>query len=468
MNINDSSKICYLIILLNIVNSVAQKNVVPLVTEESTQDSYISIARVEKGDKVGYVNGWGEEILPVEFDEGSFQYFENRIRVRQGENWYIYDVEGNLLLDLKDKYKFVGYSGDDLFFVTNTVTRQKSNYYFHYQFNYDELKFIDLSGQEKVSIKHGLRLYTDYPTTLRLDNGLLKLEVSACKSCANKLIGFVNKKGEIVVDPIFHPADTKYLYNEGLLFVAKDGTSKYKALHGFIDEGGNWVIDPTYRYRASSYFVDGAAIVDSTVIKNDPFNKSTMSNTFLINHQGERVFARDVHIMRNIGIVDSIVVVEKYFGEQLKFALAKTDGTFNTDFKYDNIISFHGHGHYLASIGEEQWYLDKNGNRVNHDLKPFEGKDEEVYTAFSRPSNYKDGLAIIYGKEKQTSVVDMEGSVIKTFDDKYPSFEGGLIIITVQDPNNTNEWIKQYYDRNGKLIVFKEYDKIFDFQFLKL
>lgn len=354
----------------------------------SATEQYISIVRVEKDDKVGYVNGWGEEILPVEFDEGSFHFYENRITVRKGENWYIYDVQGNLLLNLEDRYKFVGISGDDLFFVSNKLTREKSNYYYFYRFDdLDELRFIDLSGEEKVVVRHGLDLSQDFPTYL-------------------------------------------------------------------------WLSD--------SRFVDGAAIVDSTIIPNDPTNKSTLSNTFLINHRGERVFPRDVHIMRNTTIEDSTVIVEKYFGEQLKFALAKTDGTFLTDFTFDFIHTFYGRGYYSAEVGNTHLYLDKNGKPVHAELTSSEGRDDLPFSSFSRPSHYTDGLAFLYYEDKRIDVIDMESHVILSFSDRSLGIEGGIIKVWPVAPSPPEGPMFQYYDRKGRLLEFKEYDKVFEFRYLRL
>ena len=117
---------------------------------DSLNHQYISIARVEHDGKIGYINGKGEEVLPVEFDEGSYghQLAENTITVRKGKNWLIYDVEGKLILDLKDKYKYVGIAGDDLLFVSENGIHIWNEDSTAYSYDFEELSFIDLSGKE--------------------------------------------------------------------------------------------------------------------------------------------------------------------------------------------------------------------------------------------------------------------------------------------------------------------------------
>ena len=436
-------------------------------------DPYVSIARVEKDGKVGYINGWGEEVLPVEFDEGSFQFYDNRITVRKEESWYIYDVQGNLLLDLGDRYKYVGSSGNDLIYVAPEGTRRKSNRYDFYDLDFDVLRFIDLSGKEALVIDHQLNLYCDFPSTIRFQNGFLRLYTPACPRCANRFIGFADKTGKVVVEPAFHDPQTISPLSEGLCFA---GNGRYQevrdnpARFGFIDTTGTWAIEPTYLWLSYSQFVDGAAIVDSVIVENDPTNKSKLSNTFLIDHEGKRVFPRDVHIMRNTHIQDSIVVAEKYFGEQLKFALAKTDGTFITDFKFDFIIPFRGQGHYTADIGNDRIYINKNGEQIHAALTDRENqeRDPTIFSRLSRPGNYVDGLSLVYLENKETAVIDMDGHIIATFTDRSPQIEGGIIKLMLSHANSPQGLVFQYYDRKGRPFQVDAYDKVFEFKYLKL
>lgn len=464
-----------LLFLLFLLSAFACKPLQKIDSESqlNTRDyQYTSVARVERGDKVGYVNGWGEEILPVEFDEGSHVFYENRITVRKGENWYIYDVLGNLLLDLGEKYKYVGYSGDGLHFVSPDVERVKSNYYFHYPFNLDELRFIDISGKEKVIIKPEKRLFIESPGWMRFKNGYLHLSVIECDTCRIPVMGYADTKGNIVLMPGVYSAETGSTFQEDLLFAGKERYSQNRstnASYGFVNLAGEWAIAPTYYWIGSSEFVDGAAIVDSVIVENDPNNKSTLSNTFLINPKGERIFPKDVHIMRNIMIHDSVVVVEKYFGEQLKFALAKTDGSFITDFKFDFIQPFYGHGLYLAQMGQEQLYLNRDGKQVNSEWTGLNDQEKTpFYSGLSRSNHYKDGLAILYFEDKKTAVIDMDRNIIRTFPTHRISIEGGIIREVVTPSSSPEGLVLQYYDLEGKPFQLDGYDKVFEFKCLKL
>jgi hypothetical protein len=441
---------------------------------DSKKDEYVSIARVEKGDKIGYINGKGEEIVPVEFDEGSYGYQlqENRITVRKGKNWYIYDIQGKLLLDLKDKYKYVGISGDHLFFVSKKDIHIWNEDSTAYSYDFEELNFIDVTDKHKIRVTHGLNnLSIEYPSNIRYQNGFLRLPVPACERCASKLIGFADTNGKVILQPDIFPANSTYLFNEGLLFTPNSKYSTFSdtlARFGFINPKGEWVIEPTYLWDGDSRFVDGAAIVDSTIIKNDPISESTSSNSFLINRKGKRVFPRDIQVDANTEIIDSVLIVTKCFGDSLKYALAKTDGSFITDFKFDLIRSFEGFGHYATMIGKDHMYLNKNGKQVDWEVSKITYSDTTSFSAYTWTSDFEYGLACIYDKDRRAAVIDMDGNIILPPYDKPVRFEGGLIKALLSYGNSPEGLRYQYYDRKGKPIQFKEYDKIYEFRMLKL
>ncbi len=64
----------------------------------------------------------------------------------------------------------------------------------------------------------------------------------------NDLAGYLNAKGEVVIEPKFHVGSA---FSEGLAIACKD------KLLGFIDKRGEWVIPPRFEY--ASEFSDGLA-----------------------------------------------------------------------------------------------------------------------------------------------------------------------------------------------------------------
>ena len=86
----------------------------------------------------------------------------------------------------------------------------------------------------------------------------------------------------------------------------------------------------------------------------------------------------------------------------------------------------------------------------------------------SRPSYYNDELACLYFENNQTAVIDMNGNIVKPPSDKRPRLEGGIIKVMLSHANLPQGLVFEYYDRKGKLIPFKDYDKISEFKYLKL
>lgn len=437
---------------------------------EAIIEEFTSIARVVKNNKVGYVNGKGHEIIPVEFDEGGFSFKENRITLRKGENWFVYNVYGDLVLALQDRYKFVGSSGDDLFFVSNKVDRiSKQDLTYYQNFDLSELIFIDLQGVEKFVIKPKFKLSIEYPSNLRYVNGYLKLDVAACETCASKLVGFADSTGQVVIEPRFHESWYGQDFSEGL---SKTPNMRFEGeqrtystcKYGFINTKGEWVIDTLYSSHPIQGFQDGAAIVDLSTIEmgwGDVLRNK--SNIFAINKKGERLFDESINVQSGEGILDSIMILSKMINDTIMYALGNTKGEMVTDFEYENIRSatgryYEAYGYYSAFKNNESLYLSKKGEEIRFDTSQYNGL---------RIGSFQDGLSIAFDADNKSCVFNMNGNIVMPMSKKRFSIEGGIIREDIFD-RETNKRTKKYYDRSGQAINFDHYDSMRDFEFIKV
>ncbi|MEP7144377.1 MAG: WG repeat-containing protein [Ferruginibacter sp.] len=146
-------------------------------------DCICGLSKVQKNGKVGYVNKSGVEVVKPEYNEG-LTFHEGYTAVKQGAKWLYLDSTGK------------------------TITAAN---------------FDDAAG---------------------FSNGMAAV-------AKNNLYGFININGEIVIPFEFSNARS---FGEGLAPAANA-----KGYWGFIDKKGNWVIKPVYHFADS--FENGEARV---------------------------------------------------------------------------------------------------------------------------------------------------------------------------------------------------------------
>ncbi len=205
----------------------------------------ISLIPVRQGDNWGYINKKGEYIINPQFDDA--EYFSDGLAkvVVKGQIGYI-DKEGNFVIPAKYK------AGTD--FV-------------------DGLAFVVAAGEAPVCVnKKGETVFTlqNANRVWAFSEGLAKVELE------ENGFGFVNKKGEFVINPQFKLASD---FREGMAIVLQNDGDKF----GYIDKSGKIVINPQFDFAA--WFSEGLAAFEN----NDKIGFIDKKGKYVINPQFDRI-----------------------------------------------------------------------------------------------------------------------------------------------------------------------------------
>ena len=167
----------------------------------------VATARLLWNEKVGYINKNGEYVLsPKYLAAGHFSegIAPVKVKVHGREKWGYINKKGDFVIEPKYSSAHSFINGKAL------VTFDRKTVY------------IDLMGNALGSVSDP---YIDFYDGLR-------------QCCINKKYGYVNKSGEIAIEPQFTVTTN---FSEGLAGVKKKG-EKY----GFIDTLGNYAISPKF------------------------------------------------------------------------------------------------------------------------------------------------------------------------------------------------------------------------------
>lgn len=183
------------------------------VSTEKYFDFEGGVAFIRQGEKIGLIGTDGKVILAPTFD--AIKKFRNdHAKVRQGEQWGMIDKAGKLVIPAE--YEELGNT-----FSTSGVFGKKGGAFGIIQNG----TFNPIEGADKVWNFHG--------------------NSSLTYARKNKKIGYVNSKGEWVIEPKFDKAKA---FSNGMAPVANGKT------WGFINEKGETVID--FQYRDAEVFAD--------------------------------------------------------------------------------------------------------------------------------------------------------------------------------------------------------------------
>ena len=422
------------------------------------QENHISLAKVKKGKKYGYVDGEANLIIPVEYDKlGEFN--EGLVTGQKNEEWFILDIKGNIISKLGTRYKYLGQFGSGLCFATNSVSHNDQEPFV--QIGDDDIRFINRKGEEVFILHDSIPRVIPHFNGFRFHNGFLKVE-KLNEQTNTSFYGYVNATGKLVIPQIFHVESIGNYggFHEGLALTPSRKHNPYfngenPQEYGFIDTTGKWIIPPAFPY--GHHFENGVAQVDSTVYHLSPFGDTTQGYiSHLINKDGKKIFPYDVFIQNSTN--NYVITYKKEKGKQ-KYALARTNGTYVTDFIYDGIIAPSRGGHFIAQKDTTTGTLTKEGKW----LQPIEESYYERYDysiGTLRKHNFNDGYYIM-------CFIDLEGNVILPFKKRDNTIiEGGVIKEVISgNPWEQNE-IHAYYNRKGKLLDLSEYDEIHTFQWI--
>ena len=419
------------------------------------QKSHISLSKVKKGEKHGYVDGEANLVIPVEYDLlGEFN--DGLVTGHKNNEWFVLDIKGNIVLELGTRYKYVGQFGSGLCFATNNAEYES---YFNekpsLRINDDDIRFINVKGKEVFKLHDSIPRWVEYFDDFRFNNGFLMLPTISAKTSPRTVYGYVNTKGKLVVPQIFH---TQYegVYGEfhnGLAFTANQKSSKFidkenPDRYGFIDTTGKWVIPPELSY--GERFENGIAYVLGCW-----FDEVQYCSSRLIDINGESIFGKDTWV-DDFRDGNGYVSVGKEIRGKSKYALAKTDGTYITGFVYNKITAPFENGHFIAKKGRKSGILTKEGKWLQPIKKSNYGRYDYLIGLVSDKDDYR-----IMG------FIDMDGNIVLPLKKRdYTKLEGGIIKERISGPSSEDNEVFAYYSRKGQPLDLSEYDEIGKFQWI--
>lgn len=328
------------------------------VNYDAVGDFHDGLAMVTKGEKYGFIDKMGNEVIPCIYDfmeETDCSFHEGLAFVRQGDNYYFIDKEGKKAFDFK-------YDGVVTRFSEGLAAVWKDG----------KCGYIDKEGNEVIPL-------SDKYSGEKFSDGMLAV-------FKDEKYGFVNTKGELVIPYTFESqsemgdasefhegftivyndgspscvdksgkelgiGDYSFIldFNDGMAVVNKD--SKY----GFIDTSGKEVIPCAY--EEATIFSEGYAFVkkDGKYMQIDKSGK--ILNTF--NYENIREFH------------DGLAMVSKKSGNDILSGYIDTKGNEVIPCIYTSYSDF---SEGLAAVEKDGIYgfVDKKGNST------FDLKDEEV------------------------------------------------------------------------------------------
>lgn len=414
----------------------------------SIQRESVSLVCVQKGEKYGFVDDLGVEIIPCEFDHPS-TFSDEWVALKKGDNWAYYDANGNKILALKNRFTYCGDFHEGVAFVSSISSKGAVYPTKAYWKNISrELQYINKKGEVLFKIKNEWEY--GYPSIDKegFFDGWLKITMKPDPVKFERLISYLDKTGKLHLPFNFRDeSNATETFSEGLADVGLrtylPGEKKPVIKYGYINKDGNWQIPPIYTMVYP--FKYGAAMV------NDQMPNSNQP-AFLIDTLGNRIFPLDVETFP-LKIRDNLIAVSKAersveTGYEImgtrRYALAKLNGTMITDFIFGALTP--------GETSQDLWNasLPEDPNSIGYVND--QGEVVIPYQFGWQSSIFRNGLAIVKIKNDKSSqaVINIKGEyVIPPKPEANFQIMGGIIL------DNTKDGKK--YNRNGQTIPLEGY-----------
>lgn len=165
---------------------------------------------------------------------------------------------------------------------------------------------------------------------------------SLCAVFVDDAMGFVNTKGELVIECKYFGAQE---FSEGLVCVKE---LKENSAYGFLNENGDVIIPFNFQQQNPSYFNDGISVVylkkDKTIITKDGTVITTLPKDFDVYDHSE-----------------GFIIFSTKIGNEIKFGFLNTSGKIVIDPIYDYVDKF-VNGFSIVGIGNKFGVLKKDGS----------------------------------------------------------------------------------------------------------
>ncbi|MEM6316411.1 MAG: WG repeat-containing protein [Bacteroidota bacterium] len=429
---------------------------------------YVSLVKVQKDGKYGYLNDEGKAIIPCEYDIIS-NFHQGWVAATRDNYWTYFNAQGDTVLDIGTRYTFCGDFQDDVAFVTTQpVTVDSSENW--WTVSNTVLEFINRKGQRIFRQPNHWNIAFKHPYEMAFFDGMLIVSTTFLPGNYQMHHGYFDKKGQLVL-PFEFRRQHRYIENfsEGLAGIGIATIEDYdlpdetQGLYGFINKKGGWVIPP--KYREIQPFRYGAALV------KDPSPDLKFPRYFLINKQGKSIFGPTEETAQKY-LRDSIVAIYKNGRDSvgnrdfksMKVALAKTDGTMITDYVFGGLRAGIGpKALWRARIKLPDGKLSKVGfvNDRGELVIPYQYEDSR--------KGFENGLAIVQVEVDgiwQNAVINANNEMVRPPEPKAKYYLRGGVILHYEGeaPDDPFGW--NYYNKKGQLIDFSGYRIRESFQYV--
>ncbi len=190
---------------------------------EKNTGNHARYAVMQKG-KVGFINGRGRLVIPMNYEEGSSYSAKGLILARSGKFWGFINHEAEVVVD----FQYI-WAKDFSQGLAAVARRQKGMFF-------PAFGFINENGQEAIPLKFTqVKSFTS--------EGLAAVR-------KDLLWGYIGTDGNWMLNPAYDDADD---FHQNMAAVKKSGK------WGYIDTHGTWVSNPAY--DEAGYFSQGVAPV---------------------------------------------------------------------------------------------------------------------------------------------------------------------------------------------------------------
>jgi hypothetical protein len=265
-----------------------------------------------------------------------------------------------------------------------------------------------------INTKGEIVIEPQFKEALEFSEGLAPVETS-------EGWGYINKEGRIIITPQFLAA---LKFSEGLAAVQ----SKDNKLFGYIDKTGKYKIEPQY-YNASS-FSEGLARVTAE-------GGGTESPTAFIDKTGKYVITPDLEGLEfnagNVDFHDDRALIINYLNTgAITYGYIDKNGRILIEPRFDEADHF-SEGLAPVKLGSKWGYIDINGNMV-------------IEPQFDAASIFSENVAkVSFFDGREGGYIDRNGNFVLRCQSG-ADFHEGLSLIVVDGKYG-------YMDKTGKVVI---------------
>ena len=410
----------------------------------STSKTIVSLICVEKDGKYGFIDEMGSEVIPCKFDHpGTFS--EGWVALKKGRSWCYYDANGSKVLDLKSRFTYCGKFSDGAAMVSTLPTKKAHfNSKTYWKNMSKELQYINRKGEVLFKIDNQWDISAESMRRYGFSDGLLHVRKEKDPISHAILFGFLDKRGQLVIPFKFRAvSNASETFSDGLADVGVreylPNGEKPTIKYGYINKKGDWQIPPIYRIVQP--FNSGAAFVGDT-----------LPNQYcLIDKQGARIFPPQVESfprkMKDSLVAVSIVQRSPRKSEIMgtrRWAIAKTDGTLITDFKFSSLDP--------GITSDDPWRASLPDDAKTIGYVNDAGKVVIPYQFAVSSRIFDHGLAIVKVKEENypQGVINTKGKFVLP-----PTPNANYQIIGLVTNNAITS--SNYYNKDGRPVPLEGY-----------